>query len=135
MAALAAGSVQEQELFGIAELCREFDITPRALRFYESKGLLAPQRVGATRVYTRRERARLSIILRSKAVGASLEEIGHFLALYGDHGEGRVRQLRWLKDRTDAAIAELEAKREHIDALLGEIRAINAGVRARLGAK
>jgi DNA-binding transcriptional MerR regulator len=134
-AASAAAVDDSRELFGIAELCREFAITPRALRFYESKGLLTPQRVGATRVYTRRERARLAIILRSKAIGASLEEIGHFLALYGDHGEGRVRQLRWLKERTDAAIAELEAKRGHIDALLAEIRAINQGVSARLAVR
>jgi DNA-binding transcriptional MerR regulator len=132
---MAAVEAPERELYGIAELCREFGITPRALRFYESKGLIEPQRVGATRIYTRRERARLAIILRSKAIGASLEEIGHFLALYGDHGEGRVRQLRWLKTRTDAAIAELEAKREHIDSLLAEIRGINAVVGAKLAAR
>ncbi|HRD85438.1 MAG TPA: MerR family transcriptional regulator, partial [Rubrivivax sp.] len=60
------------ELFGIAELCSEFGITLRTIRFYEDKGLLAPRRVNGARVYTRRDRARLALILRSKAIGASL---------------------------------------------------------------
>ena len=63
------------QLFGITELCNEFDISPRALRFYEDKGLLAPRRVNGTRVYTRRDRARLQLILRAKAIGSSLAEL------------------------------------------------------------
>jgi DNA-binding transcriptional MerR regulator len=120
------------ELFGISELCSAFGITPRALRFYESKGLLAPRRVGATRVYTRRDRARLALILRSKAIGATLAEIKHYLDLYGAHGEGRVQQLRYVLARTDRAVAELQAKRAHLDALLAELRVINAEVRRHL---
>ena len=99
------------ELFGIAELCREFGVTLRALRFYEDKGLLAPRRVNGTRVYTRRDRARLALILRAKAIGSSLAEIKHYLDLYGDHGEGRAQQLNFVIARTDEAIAELEAKK------------------------
>ncbi len=120
------------ELFGISQLCAEFGITPRAIRFYEDKGLLAPRRVGGTRVYTRRDRARLALILRSKAIGASLEEIKHYLDLYGARGEGRVQQLRYVLRRTDEAIHELEMKRAHIDATLAELRVINAEVRAQL---
>lgn len=120
------------ELFGISELCAAFDITPRTLRFYETKGLLAPRRVGGTRVYTKRDRARLALILRSKAIGASLEEIKHYLDLYGDHGEGRAQQLKYVAQRTDAAIAELESKRAHLDALLAELRLINAEVKKQL---
>jgi DNA-binding transcriptional MerR regulator len=120
------------ELFGITELCNEFGITPRAIRFYEDKGLLAPRRVGGTRVYTRRDRARLALILRSKAIGASLEEIKHYLDLYGAHGEGRVQQLRYVLQRTDETIRDLELKRAHIDATLAELRVINAEVRAQL---
>ena len=120
------------ELFGISELCAEFGITLRTIRFYEDKGLLAPRRVNGTRVYSRKDRARLALILRSKAIGASLEEIKHFLDLYGAHGEGRVQQLRWVLERTDAAIAELELKRAHIDAALAELRVINGAVRDRL---
>jgi len=120
------------ELFGIAELCAEFDITLRTIRFYEAKGLLAPRRVGGTRVYTRRDRARLALILRSKAIGATLAEIKHYLDLYGSSGEGRVQQLKFVLGRTDTAIAELEAKRAHLDALLAELRLINSEVRKQL---
>ena len=120
------------ELFGITELCREFGITLRTIRFYEDKGLLAPRRVNGTRVYTRRDRARLALILRSKAIGASLADIKHYLDLYGTAGEGRQQQLRWLLGRTDAAIAELEQKRVHIEATLAELRLINSEVRRHL---
>ena len=119
-------------LFGIAELCSEFGITLRTIRFYEDKGLLSPRRINGTRVYTRRDRARLALILRSKAIGASLTEIKHFLDLYGTHGEGRVQQLKYVLERTDAAIAELELKRTHIEASLAELRVINAAVRDKL---
>lgn len=120
------------DLFGITELCAEFDITLRTIRFYESKGLLAPRRVNGARVYTRRDRARLALILRSKAIGASLDEIKHYLDLYGAHGEGRVQQLKFVRERTDTAIAELTQRRAHIDATLAELRLINAQVRKQL---
>ncbi|MDO9075079.1 MAG: MerR family DNA-binding transcriptional regulator [Rubrivivax sp.] len=122
----------DSELFGITELCREFGITLRSIRFYEDKGLLAPRRVGGTRVYTRRDRARLALILRSKAIGASLAEIKHYLDLYGAHGEGRTQQMKFVLQRTDAAIVELETKRAHIEATLAELRVINAAVRRQL---
>lgn len=120
------------ELFGITELCREFGITLRTIRFYEDKGLLKPRRLNGTRVYTRRDRARLALILRSKAIGASLAEIKHYLDMYGAHGEGRVQQMKYVLERTDLAIVELETKRAHIDATLAELRIINAAVRAQL---
>ncbi len=123
------------ELFGIAQLCAEFGITLRSIRFYEDKGLLAPRRVGGTRVYTRRDRARLALILRSKAIGASLAEIKHYLDLYGAHGEGRAQQMTFVLDRTDKAIAALETKRAHIAATLAELRVINATVRKQLNTK
>jgi len=113
------------ELFGITELCRDFGITLRALRFYEDKGLLSPQRINGARVYTRRDRARLTLILRAKAIGSPLSEIKRYLDLYGDHGEGRIQQLRYVIERTDTEIAELEKKRAHIDATLAELRLIN----------
>jgi DNA-binding transcriptional MerR regulator len=122
-------------LFGITELCAQFGITLRTIRFYEDKGLLAPRRVNGTRVYTRRDRARLALILRSKAIGASLSEIKHMLDLYGRHGEGRVQQMRYVLERTDEGILELEAKRAHLDAALAELRAINLAVRKQLAAK
>ncbi len=122
------------ELFGITELCREFGITLRALRFYEDKGLLAPRRINGARVYTRRDRARLALILRAKAIGSSLAEIKQYLDMYGSHGEGRAQQLKFVLARTDQAIAELEQKRAHIDTTLAELRVINQTVRNNLAA-
>jgi DNA-binding transcriptional MerR regulator len=123
------------QLFGITELCAQFGISLRTIRFYEDKGLLAPRRINGTRVYTKRDRARLALILRSKAIGASLSEIKHMLDLYGAHGEGRVQQMRYVLERTDAGIRELEEKRAHLDAALAELRAINAAVRKQLPLK
>jgi len=120
------------ELFGITELCREFGITLRALRFYEDKGLLSPRRINGARVYTRRDRARLALILRAKAIGSSLSEIKTYLDLYGDQGEGRVQQLTYVINRTDTEIAELEKKRSQIDATLAELRVINASCKGHL---
>ena len=120
------------ELFGITELCQEFGITLRALRFYEDKGLLAPRRINGARVYTRRDRARLALILRAKAIGSQLSEIKRYLDLYGDHGEGRTQQLNFVITRTDTAIAELEQKRAKIDETLAELRVINATCKRHL---
>ncbi len=123
------------ELFGITELCKEFGISLRALRFYEDKGLVAPRRVNGARVYTRRDRARLALILRAKDIGSPLSEIKRYLDLYGDHGEGRVEQLRYVITRTDTAIEELEQKRSQIDATLAELRVINASCRGHLATR
>ena len=120
------------ELFGITELCTEFGVTLRALRFYEDKGLLSPRRVGGARVYTRRDRARLTLILRAKAIGSPLSEIKRYLDLYGDHGEGRVQQLDYVIARTDTAIEELTQKRAQIDETLAELKVINASCRRQV---
>ena len=124
--------VGTSELFGITELCKEFGISLRALRFYEDKGLLAPRRINGARVYTRRDRARLALILRAKDIGSPLSEIKRYLDLYGDHGEGRSEQLRYVIERTDTEIADLEQKRAQIDATLAELRVINASCRQHL---
>src|SRR5687768_12485210 len=73
------------QVYGITELVNEFGTTPRTIRFYEEKGLLSPRRVGAARIFSRRDRARLALILRAKALGSSLEEIKEYLDLYGQH--------------------------------------------------
>ena len=120
------------DVMTIREMCEAYEVTPRTLRFYEAKELLTPIRIGTRRLFTRRDRARLALILRAKAIGSSLAEIKHYLDLYGDHGEGRAQQLNFVITRTDAAIAELEAKRAHIDATLAELRLINQNCRAQL---
>ena len=112
---------KHSELFGVTELCNAFDVTPRTLRFYEDKGLLSPRRINGTRVYSRRDRARLALILRAKAIGSSLAEIKQYLDMYGQAGEGREQQLRYV------------LKRAHIESSLAELRIINSNVRQNLG--
>ena len=122
-------------LMGIAEVCELYKVSPRALRFYETKGLLAPRRINGTRVYNQVDRARLMRILRAKSLGSPLSEIKHYLDMYGQHGEGRIQQLTYVVEKTDAAIAELEAKRAQIDASLAELRLIHERSRDSLAAK
>ena len=125
----------DRQSYSITDLSEEFGVTARALRFYEVEGLISPERQCLSRIYSRRDRARLALILRSKAIGAPLSEIKQYLDMYGAHGEGRVQQLRFVLERTDKAIAELETKRAHIEASLAELRVINAAVREKLSSK
>lgn len=113
-------------VWGIAELSKEFGVSPRAIRFYETKGLLSPGRANGTRIYSRRDRARLALILRAKRIGSSLAEIKHYLDLYGERGEGRTKQLDYVIDKTSETIRELEARREQLDRMLEELRVIHA---------
>jgi DNA-binding transcriptional MerR regulator len=116
-------SLSDQErLFGIAELASEFGITARAIRFYEAKELLSPPRVNGGRVYTRRERARLKLILRAKSIGFSLAEIKQFLDLYGVRGEGRPQQAAFIAERAAALIDTLEQKQANVAATLQELK-------------
>lgn len=112
-----------ERTFTISQLAREFDVTPRALRFYEDKGLLTPRREGMNRVYSHRDRARLQLILRGKRVGLSLIEIKEILDLYKI--DQRAQAQTALK-RFKARIVALEAQREDIDAA---VEALHDGVR------
>jgi DNA-binding transcriptional MerR regulator len=114
-----------ERLYGIAELANEFGITARAIRFYEAKDLLSPPRVNGGRVYTRRERARLKLILRAKSIGFSLAEIKQFLDLYGHRGEGRPQQMAYVAERSRALIAELEKKQADISATMEDLQDIH----------
>jgi DNA-binding transcriptional MerR regulator len=96
--------------------------------------LIEPRRLTGARVYTQRDRARLKLILRAKEIGSSLDEIKQYLDLYGNHGEGRSKQLQFTLERTDQMIAELEQKRAHIEATLAELRVINEAVRQQIAA-
>jgi DNA-binding transcriptional MerR regulator len=131
----AADTVGDDALMGIAEMCEAFDVSARTLRFYETKGLLTPRRLNGTRVYSKIDRARLARILRAKNLGMPLSEIKAYLDMYGDHGEGRVQQLTYVIETTDAAIRDLEAKRAEIDTSLNELRLINQQSRQALEAK
>ncbi len=116
-------AASHSELYSVGELARELDITPRALRFYEDKKLIAPRRVGNARVYTRRDRGRLILILRGKRLGFTLREIREWLDLY-ETDPCQVRQVGALVGVVDERIAILEQKREDIDATIAELRQI-----------
>lgn len=109
-----------ERTYTIRNLCLEFKVTPRALRFYEDKGLLNPRRQGLNRVYGHRDRARLKLILQGKRVGLSLAEIREILDLY-DRKDGGTAQLSLSVGKWRERIVALQAQREDIDGAIGEL--------------
>ena len=105
----------------IREMCDTFGVTPRTLRFYEAKELLAPLRQGQKRLFTRRDRARLKLILRGKRFGFSLEEIRQLLDLY-DMGDAQQTQLMRTIDIARDRLRELERQRDELDAAIVDLR-------------
>ncbi len=122
------------DTFTIAELASEFGVTARAIRFYEDKDLLAPQRQGMNRIYTRRDRARLALILRGKRLGFRLSDIRDMLDLY-DLGDGQVEQMQFTIDRSRERIAELERQRQDVDQAIRELKDIVKAIERELVAK
>jgi DNA-binding transcriptional MerR regulator len=110
-----------ERTFTIRNLCVEFRVTPRALRFYEDKGLLYPAREGLNRVYNHRDRARLQLILRGKRVGLSLAEIREILDLYDENDGGAAQMAKSLKKFRER-ISALEAQRDDIDGAIEQLR-------------
>lgn len=115
------------ELFTIGELAAAFALSPRAIRFYEDQGLLAPERAGTQRIYSKRDRARLQLILRGKRLGFSLADIREFLDLYDADGTKR-QQMAMTLERTRARIADLEQQLEDITVTLAELRDIEGDI-------
>ena len=111
---------QQAVIFAISDLAREFGITPRTIRFWEDQGILAPEREGSKRVFTRRDRARLKMALRGKRLGLSLAEIKDLIGMYSsteDETPQLLECLRIMSSRREA----LEQQREDIEAMLAEI--------------
>ncbi|WP_028094558.1 MerR family transcriptional regulator [Pseudodonghicola xiamenensis] len=105
----------------IREMCDAFDVTPRTLRFYESKELLFPKREGQKRLFSKRDRARLKLILRGKRFGFSLEEIRQLLDLY-DIGDQQHTQLSRTYEIARDRLADMERQRDELDTAISELQ-------------
>ena len=122
---------ENRDLFAIADLAREFGISTRAIRFYETKGLLNPERVGGTRVFRRRDRARLILILRGKRLGFSLRDISDYLSLYEADRTQRI-QVKLLVDMVDQRMGSLEQQLSDLQTTIAELREIKKLANERL---
>ncbi|NQW11786.1 MAG: MerR family DNA-binding transcriptional regulator [Alphaproteobacteria bacterium] len=117
--------------YSMTQLCREFDLTSRAIRYYEQEGLITPSRRGRTRVFGARERTRLRLIQRGRRLGFSIVEIREILGLYDTTGDERaqlVHLLRKIRERR----AQLEVQRRDIEAIEGELDRLEASCLDRL---
>ncbi|SEN39996.1 DNA-binding transcriptional regulator, MerR family [Sphingomonas gellani] len=121
----------ENDLKGIQEVADGLGVTPRTLRFYEDRGLIEPQRVGTQRIYTRRETARMQLILRGKRLGFTLREIQEFLDLYEADAQ-HVGQMKALASRCRERIDDLEAKLTALTQTLNELKLIEDQALSRI---
>jgi DNA-binding transcriptional MerR regulator len=121
----------DDEYSRIGELAKEYGVTLRTLRFYEDKGLLAPHRDGTTRLYTRREVARLKLILLGRKVGFSLREVKQILDLYDPSGSN-TKQLRLALEKSEKQLVRLERQRAEMDDAISELGNLISVVRTQL---
>ena len=112
---------QTPDLLTISEMCASFNVTPRTLRFYEAKELLSPLRQGTKRLFTKRDRARLTLILRGKRFGFSLEDIRQLLDLY-DRDGSQETQLARTYDIARARLTQMEQQRDELNEAIAELR-------------
>ena len=110
-----------EEMMTIREMCDAYDVTPRTLRFYESKELLFPIREGQKRLFTKRDRARLKLILRGKRFGFSLEEIRQLLDLY-DMGDQQATQLQRTYEVAQHRLKDMEEQRDELNEAIDDLR-------------
>ncbi len=121
----------ERAEFSIGDLAREFDVTPRAIRFYEDQGLLAPRRDGQRRIYTPRDRTRLKLTLRGKRLGLTLSEIRELIDMY-EPGRDERPQLERFLAVLEAHKASLLQQQADIEAQLSELQAFEKRIKKRL---
>ncbi len=117
----------DERTFTISELADTFQVTPRTIRFYEDQGLLSPRRDGLNRVYSHRDRARLTLICRGKRLGFSLAEIKDFLDLY-DVDDRQIEQMRFALAHGRERIASLEVQLADVQQTLSELRALESQI-------
>ena len=113
--------MSQSQLFTVTQLCREFGVTPRALRFYEAKGLLHPGREGTRRRFDHRDKARLALILRGKRFGFSLAEIGELLDLY-DTDNSQVSQLTRTLEVAGQRLEDMRSQRDELTVAIEELQ-------------
>ena len=119
--------------FSISELAEDLGVTPRTIRFYEDKGLIEPARAGTTRVYSRRDRGRLVLILRGKRLGFSLRQIREWLDLYDLEADpNQVEQMRRMRDLVRNKIEMLEIQQRDLQQTLSELQQIKSDVETHL---
>ena len=124
---------EARDLFSIADLSREFAISTRAIRFYEAKGLLSPERVGGTRIFRRRDRARLILILRGKRLGFTLRDISDYLSLYDASSQDA--QVAMLIKKVDERLALLLQQKADLETTIAELAAIKKLAGEQIGNK
>jgi DNA-binding transcriptional MerR regulator len=122
---------QDEPTYRIGDLAAEFGVTLRTLRFYEDKDLLSPKRIGVTRLYSRRDRARLKLILLGKRLGFSLEEVKKMIELYDPRGKN-ITQLQVALEKGRSQMATLKQQREELDTAIDELQRTIVTVEALL---
>ena len=127
----SAGQDPDEHIYKIGDLAAEFGVTLRTLRFYEDKGLLKPKRTGVTRLFSRRDRARLKLILLGKRVGFSLTEVKRMIDLYDPRGKN-VTQLQVALEKGEAQMRILEEQRDSINVAISELERTIQIVRSML---
>lgn len=122
---------KDEKTYSISELAKEFDITTRSIRFYEDQGLLSPTRAGQTRIYSKRDRVRLKLILRGKRLGFSLSETGQLFELY-DADKSSVTQLNTMLKLIEHKKSELQQQLDDIKVVLMELVTVEKRCRETL---
>lgn len=120
-----------EDFVRIGEMAKKYGVTLRTLRFYEDKGLLNPRREGATRLYTRRDKARLKLILLGRKVGFSLRDVKQMMDLYDPTGSN-TKQLRLALDKSEKQLGRLQKQRALIDDAIADLTSSMTAVRRML---
>ena len=121
----------QEEYTRIGDMAKTFGVTLRTLRFYEDKGLISPKRDGSTRLYTRRDKARLKLILLGRKVGFSLRDVKQMIDLYDPNGSN-TKQLRLTMEKSERQLTRLQKQRVAIDEAISELSDLMTAVRAQL---
>lgn len=127
----ANASETDEELSRIGEMAKTFGVSLRTLRFYEDKGLLAPKREGSTRLYTKRDRARMKLIMLGRKVGFSLRDVKQIMDLY-DPGGSNTRQMKLALEKSEKQMTRLHQQREQLDEAVKELGDLIGFVRDRI---